>query len=325
MVDITLYKLNEVYLRVDCSDIAVERKLSKWFSVRIPNAHFSPAYKQGKWNGIISFFNEKNSTLPIGMLKEFFNFCDFHKFTYGCSFDHTQLFEKMSDETFEKMTNVIFKDSNFTLRDYQKQAIQNSIKRKRGIVLSATGSGKSIVIYVLTRYLLACNRNILLVVPTTALVSQMFSDFVEYGWSDAAKFVCRLYSGMEYDESKPVLISTWQSLYKKESSFFDRFGGLMVDECVNGNSQIECIDGKKSIKKIEIGELVWSLNEETGKKELKKVEKVFEKQCNSIIFSIETEDGLLFPEGISGNHEVKTQRGWIRVDELLEGDELIEF
>ena len=55
----------------------------------------------------------------------------------------------------------------------------------------------------------------LLLVPTTSLVEQMFSDFKEYGWN--SDYYChRIYSGREKQaEGKIVYISTWQSLYKE--------------------------------------------------------------------------------------------------------------
>ena len=50
------------------------------------------------------------------------------------------------------------------------------------------------------------NDKILILVPTTSLVEQMYSDFIDYGWLDA--YIQRVYSGHDRNVSKKVVIST---------------------------------------------------------------------------------------------------------------------
>ena len=64
------------------------------------------------------------------------------------------------------------------IRDYQlNQSI--ILTNHRSLLLSPTPSGKSLIIYILVRYL---KLKTLILVPTTSLVSQMYNDFREYGW-----------------------------------------------------------------------------------------------------------------------------------------------
>ena len=93
-----------------------------------------------------------------------------------------------------------------------------------------TVSGKSLIIYSLIRFynLLLKDKKILILVPTTSLVEQMYSDFIDYGWSD--EHLHRIYSGHEKVTDKPVIISTWQSLYKFPKSYFKDFGCVVGDE-----------------------------------------------------------------------------------------------
>ena len=56
----------------------------------------------------------------------------------------------------------------------------------------------------------------------------MYSDFIDYGWSD--KYVHRIYSGHERVTDKPVVVSTWQSLYKLPKKYFEDFGCIIGDE-----------------------------------------------------------------------------------------------
>ena len=71
------------------------------------------------------------------------------------------------------------------VRDYQFNAICESIRKKRAILLSPTGSGKSLIIYVLMRWYMANHEDkVLVIVPTTSLVQQMLSDFDDYSSED---------------------------------------------------------------------------------------------------------------------------------------------
>jgi len=72
------------------------------------------------------------------------------------------------------------------------------------------------------------DKRILIIVPTTSLVEQMASDFVDYGWS--AKQIHKIYSGHDRETHKPVVISTWQSLYKLPKKFFKDYGVVFGDE-----------------------------------------------------------------------------------------------
>ena len=64
-------------------------------------------------------------------------------------------------------------------RDYQVNAVDFAIRKHRALLLSPTASGKSLIIYILVRYyeiLLRESQNdkILILVPTTSLVEQMY-------------------------------------------------------------------------------------------------------------------------------------------------------
>jgi superfamily II DNA or RNA helicase len=102
-------------------------------------------------------------------------------------------------------------------------------------LLSPTASGKSGMIYALIKWHLNVGRKILLIVPSTMLVEQMYADFEDY--SSFNKFsvndnVQKLYSGFTKEFTKNVLISTWQSLITiKQKSFFEQFDVAIVDEC----------------------------------------------------------------------------------------------
>jgi len=72
------------------------------------------------------------------------------------------------------------------------------------------------------------NLKTLILVPTTSLVEQMYSDFIDYGWED--KHIHRVYAGMDKGSKKPVVISTWQSIYKLHRPYFAQYGCIIGDE-----------------------------------------------------------------------------------------------
>lgn len=228
--------VNEVFLYVNC-DAEQARELYNYVSCMAPNYQFHPKYRAKMWNGRISFFDAQNRLLPIGLLKNLMNFIDKYQYDYKFNFNVDDLINEIDEEDVKKIYNNLFEGTNFKPREYQHKAIMRSITRKRGVIVSPTGSGKSLDIYTIIRLILLAQNNqtesssILLIVPSVSLVEQMFSDFREYGWVDIDKYVGILYAGKEINLEKPVLISTWQSVYKRPDSFFKLFGTLLIDEC----------------------------------------------------------------------------------------------
>lgn len=85
------------------------------------------------------------------------------------------------------------------------------------------------MIYSVVRYYSDKQQKILLIVPTTSLVEQMYKDFQDYGW-DAENYCHKIYSGREKTSDSPVVITTWQSIYKLDRSFFEDFDVVIGDE-----------------------------------------------------------------------------------------------
>lgn len=95
-------------------------------------------------------------------------------------------------------------------------------------------SGKSLILYVIIRWLLEQNLKIILIVPVTTLVEQMVSDFKDYsssnGWDVESE--CQiLYSGFSKEFTHNVLITTWQSVYTMPQVWFQQFDVVLGDEC----------------------------------------------------------------------------------------------
>lgn len=235
---IELKKFNEVYFQAKL-DRSQFYEMRKFFSFKAEGYKYKAQYRSGQWDGSISYL-DKDSKFPIGLLGLFFEFCK--KFNYEPYLNFDRDFgENVSEEFLSTFIDAIFSpEGNIYPRDYQQEAVFKAIQNGRGILNLATSSGKSLIIYCLVRYLIAKKKKILIVVPNISLVEQLFSDFKnDYGWDKAFENICLNYGGKELDISKNVLLTTWQSVYKKDPYFFKDFGALIIDE--THQLQAKCI------------------------------------------------------------------------------------
>ena len=223
-------KKNDVYLTVDC-DSNVQRELSEFFTFYVPGYKFMPAFRNRMWDGKIRLFSQKTKEIYFGLYPYIKAFCDERGYHIVAG-KNVDIDNKVDKDIVKKFSNGL--GQKFEARDYQIDAIYHSLKFNRTLLLSPTASGKSFIIYALIRYYShlikdKSNNKCLLVVPTTSLVEQMYSDFKTYGW-DVKKNCHRLYSGYSNQTDKKVLISTWQSLYKLPKKYFEQFGAVFGDE-----------------------------------------------------------------------------------------------
>ena len=227
---IIIEKKNEVYITVDCeSDI--QREISEFFTFYVPGYKFMPAFRTRMWDGKIRLFSQKTKEIYFGLYPYIKAFAEERGYNIVAAKD-VEIDNKVDKEVVTKFSNSL--GQKFEARDYQIDAIYHSLKRNRALLVSPTASGKSFIIYSLIRYYSHLikndtNNRTLLIVPTTSLVEQMYSDFESYGWN-VKKYCHRLYSGYSNQTDKKVLISTWQSLYKLPREYFKQFGCVFGDE-----------------------------------------------------------------------------------------------
>ena len=191
-----------------------------------------PVYRNRLWDGKIRLFSIMSGELPAGLYEHLLQFAEQREYevivdetAYGKPDNYNQVNVK---ELYNFIQSL---NMPYTIRNYQFDAVSTGIHRKRGILLSPTGSGKSLIIYALTRwYLENYNKMVLVIVPTTGLVEQMYGDFKDYGY-DVENEVHKIYSGKDKNTHKRIVISTWQSIYKLPKQWFHNFGMVIGDEC----------------------------------------------------------------------------------------------
>jgi superfamily II DNA or RNA helicase len=222
-MDIVCKPLNDVYLKVECEPgIALE--LSDYFTFKVPGYKFMPAYRNKFWSGDIKLFNAMNKTIYVGLLSHIQEFARQRDYTIEIdpSFADSEFSVKEAEDIIKKLKIPV----TLKPREYQIEAFVHGVRKRRALLLSPTGSGKSLIIYLLTRYF---RSRTLIIVPTVSLVHQMYSDFESYGFY-SEKYIYKILSGVEKQTEHPVVISTWQSIYKMPKQWFAQFDVCIGDE-----------------------------------------------------------------------------------------------
>ena len=236
--DVVISKKNEIDLHLDCEQ-AILYELQEEFSFDVEGASFSPAYRKKYWDGKIRLVSVTTQTCPAGMVYRLCKWLDRHDYTwefkdnkfYGVPYEVDPKITPAGVEYFMK------KISGFEPRDYQIETVTAALKEYRKTIVSPTGSGKSMMIYAIARYLTAIGKRTLIVVPTKMLVEQMTKDFAEYGW-ETDENVHKIYQGHSLDTKAPVTVSTFQSIYALPKSWYAQFDAVIGDECHNFKAKV---------------------------------------------------------------------------------------
>jgi len=228
--DLVISKSNEVFLKIN-TEPHIEYELRDHFKFEVPGAKFMPQYRRRNWNGEIHLFDMRSKQIYVGLLDKIVNFCEQYNYTYKFEDNkfYGQPFEVNESISYEGVKDYMQSICSHNPRQYQVEGVYDALRHNRKLLISPTASGKSLMIYSLVRYYVDKGQKILLVVPTTSLVEQMYKDFQDYGW-DAESYCHRIYSGKEKTNEHSVTITTWQSVYKLERSFFEEYSVIIGDE-----------------------------------------------------------------------------------------------
>ena len=230
MTDIIIKKKNEVYITVK-AEPAICQELSDLFTFDVPGAKFMPQYRNKYWDGKIRLFSPATGEVYVGLVDKIASWAK--KSEYSLEFEDNEFYGSPFEEnemiSREGVREYMTKISKYKPRDYQVDAVYDALRYNRKLLISPTASGKSLMIYSVVRYFAEKNKKVLLVVPTTSLVEQMYKDFKDYGWN-AKRYCHRIYSGREKTNENPVTITTWQSIYKLKKPFFQDFEVAIGDE-----------------------------------------------------------------------------------------------
>jgi superfamily II DNA or RNA helicase len=232
MADIVIKDKNQVHCIVESADVGVMQEISDYFTFEQPGARFMPQYRAKLWDGKVRLYSLFTRELYVGLIPYVKLFAEQNQYTV--EEQRTSVPDAYLDtKEFIQNLNLRGHGKPIEVRDYQIDAVQHAVHNHRTLLLSPTGSGKSLIIYSLVRYHLEQRRRILILVPTTSLVEQLTADFADYssanGWR-TSEHVHKIYAGADKVTDCEVIISTWQSLYKLDKQFFAQFDVVIGDE-----------------------------------------------------------------------------------------------
>ena len=316
MVNLELH--DPLHIRIDTENWTYLTEVKEYFRHYVDGFKFMLQYKCGSWDGKVGLMDSVKRTIPYGLLLELIKYHkkEWSELPYTLSSEVKSLFVGIKPE--------YHKNLKFQPYNYQDDCISACLKTGKGIIRSATASGKSLMISYVVKALQEKNltKNGIIIVPSVGLVTQFYGDMKEYGVDMST--VGRV--GDKWKEwNNPLIISTWQSL-NNVKHYMEHMDMVIVDECVDGDTLIKTDNGYKKIKDLVIGDIVISYNTETNEYEQDIIEDVYENMTissNERMYELEFDGGEILR--VTGNHKILTDKGYIRADELTCEHDVIGF
>jgi superfamily II DNA or RNA helicase len=225
--DVTLRKVNETYIAVD-AEIHIIRQMSDHFTFFVEGAQFSPKFKEGFWDGKIRLLNKNNRQIYTGLVDEVEAWCSDNGYSVAVG-EGVRNTKNVPDNAAEVITKSIGTSDEFKPRYYQSLLVADALRNGRGFYISPTASGKSFVVYLLAQYMKAKGKRTLVVLPSVGLVKQIAGDFADYAGGNATD-LHMIAEGSSKDTDAPIVLSTWQSIFRLPESWFSQFDCVIGDE-----------------------------------------------------------------------------------------------
>ena len=251
-MEIKLIIQDEVNIKFVGLPLKARKKLSNKFKYQVPYAKYHPAYRLGRWDGMVSLFSIGGEGY-LSQLETIFNILDSMNLQVTDLEDHrnkVNLSLNPIDENYWINQGVVWPSGHqnegkpILLRDYQVDAINKFLTNPQALQELATSSGKTIITATLSHICESIGRT-LTIVPNKSLVEQTEEDFLNVGLDVG------VYYGDRKDLYKTHTICTWQSLEvlnKKSrrqdpdtltlSKFLDGVKAVIVDECHRSSATI---------------------------------------------------------------------------------------
>lgn len=212
--------------------------LWKKFGVFVDGYFFMPAYKLGRWDGKIRFF-EKTGKTYVRMLDKVVPMLE--QWGYDIDLvDNRQVFKTppipgivtkfdegglaLEAEGTEIIPGRMLGNRPFALRPYQLQCVQDAIKAGSGFIIAGTGAGKTSITAGISYFYGEQGYKVITIVPSGDLVDQTVT------WYEMLGLDVGEYSGENKDIDHTHIVATWQAL-QYNPHILQHFQGLIWDEC----------------------------------------------------------------------------------------------
>ena len=138
---IKILPFNETFVKVDIRDFGIEKEFSEFFTFFAKSYKFSPAYKNGTWDGRIRLFNARTKTLYKGLIEMALKFSKIRDYSFEMDKSLSPLDFSLDKEEFVSYCENLNLSSDgepASIRDYQIDAAYKSLYNFRSILLCPT-------------------------------------------------------------------------------------------------------------------------------------------------------------------------------------------
>lgn len=321
--------LDQVNIKFSDVDASCRRDIVEALKLMVPYARHTPMFKMGRWDGKVAFATVGGASY-LNLLGDILPVLERHGYDLSAmEIDDRRVnpvfdFPVIDDEFF---ADTVWPEGHpmvgepIMMRDHQVTAVNTFTSDLQSIQEIATGAGKTIICAALSRMIEPYGRS-LIIVPGKDLVRQTFRDYENIGLDTGR------YYGDFKEPDRTHTIATWQSLSAAMKNnpdmvdtILDNTQSVIIDECFAKGTPVLTPTGYVPIEQLQSGDEVINYCE---------IEKVF--KADTVVklhtnISTEPMYELLTDTGatihVTGNHKFLTTRGWIRVDEISESDEII--
>ena len=240
---------DEVNCKIADLDLDTRKRLVAKFKFELPYARHMPAFKLGRWDGKVPYFNLGGTTY-VNLLPEIIEWLAERNYSFDLDDRRPQYdfqFQQVDEESFSHIVwpkGHVAEGKPIMLRDYQVEIINTFLENPMGIQEVATGAGKTIMTAALSSRVEPYGRSVV-IVPNIDLVKQTEADYRNMGLDVGVFF------GDRKEYGKTHTICTWQSLNnigKKEKdelvravsmeTFFDGVIAIIVDETHQAKAEV---------------------------------------------------------------------------------------
>jgi superfamily II DNA or RNA helicase len=241
--------IDEVNCKIADLDLDTRKRLVTKFKFELPYARHMPAFKLGRWDGKVPYFNLGGTTY-VNLLPEIIEWLAERNWSFELEDKRPQYdfqFQQVDEESFSHIVwpkGHVAEGKPIMLRDYQVEIINTFLENPMGIQEVATGAGKTIMTAALSSRVEPYGRSVV-IVPNIDLVKQTEADYRNMGLDVGVFF------GDRKEYGKTHTICTWQSLNnigKKEKdelvrvvsmeTFFDGVVAIIVDETHQAKAEV---------------------------------------------------------------------------------------
>lgn len=197
---------------------------------QVPNAEWSPSFKNHQWDGLITLYDKKNQTFPTGLLSNVLKALKLQGCEYQLVDDRTKPIKNINIET-------RFFEFGRKLYDYQLEAVDKALKKSRGVLALATGAGKTMSSCELIAQMSV--SPVIFTVPSRSLLKQTHREFAKYlkiNGSDAN--IGLIGDGICSIQENGINVITYQTaLAAFNEKFSESKNKIEIDELVGESSK----------------------------------------------------------------------------------------